>query len=305
MPNIEGTILRRVLPIFIVMQQFNDERDNIYKSVINGLLEKYYDISENSSDIDVKLYFVKYTNVGFAETSELINIVSNTDDIICKNVIDGEISFNDILVKMTSRMSIHEYLKSDTGFYEPIIYFFVDGYSFNLENLKNIKKANKWYGKSTKLAFPLKVDSSNDIDELVDTHNAIFCISRDSITDEEISDFIDLIFGIRINSITHSVIVAANFCQTGNICAAMHDGIADSPDEYDESFAKIYEKQQQYRDLIHVDPIDDDEIDGPDIILTGAIDDTAEDTIIVPTTEITNESNNTDIDDWDDKDIWD
>lgn len=46
MPSVERIIPRKVLPIFVVVQEIGDNRDFIYRSIIDGLVGKYQWINE-------------------------------------------------------------------------------------------------------------------------------------------------------------------------------------------------------------------------------------------------------------------
>lgn len=79
MPSVQGIIKRRVLPIFVVVQHFEDDRDNIYRSIINGLLEKYKKINEKSADIEVEMYFLKYNLERIFTSNALLKIETLLD----------------------------------------------------------------------------------------------------------------------------------------------------------------------------------------------------------------------------------
>lgn len=270
MPRIEGTIPRKVLPVFNIVQHLGDERDSVYQAILNGLLGKYLDINEKNADVEVRVYFLNFDSEGIFATNSLVNIVSSVDDISLVKKDDTEGTFGNVSNILSEELSAKGCLSSEVGYYEPIIYFFVDDIEIDADVLNKIKAENTWFHRATKLAVSFS-DFSDKYKELLGTREAVFVVSRDFDEDKKaVNEFVDLIYDIRINSITHSI--QTNFSQTGDICAAIFRGAIDEADEYSDTLYNFPKKQQQFKTLVVVDPIEaNDEDEGEPIILTGAL----------------------------------
>jgi len=169
---------------------------------------------------------------------------------------------------LSGALSVKGCLSAEIGYYEPIIFFFIDELEIDEDSVKKINVENKWFQRSTKLAISFS-DYSEKFKSLLGTREAVFTVSKD-MDENKIEELVDVIYDIRINSITHSI--QTNFSQTGDICAAMFRGAIDEPNEYSESLYNFSGKQQQFKTLVAVDPIEETEdAVGEPIVLAGAL----------------------------------
>lgn len=268
MPRTEGTIARKVLPVFIVNQQFGDERDGTYKSILNGLLKKYQDVNEKNADVEIRIFLLNVTSEGIFTSGSLINVADSLNDYVLekKDGVDG--TFSNVVYVLSETMSVGGLLSAEVGYYEPIIFFFIDDLEIDSISVKKIKTENEWFRRATKLALPF-VDSSDKFKELLGTREAVFVVPKE-FDENKVNEFVDIIYDVRINTITHSI--QTNFSQTGEICAAMFRGAINEADEYSGNWHKFSDKQNLLKTLVAVDPIEESETDvGEPIILAGAL----------------------------------
>lgn len=262
MPKTGGVMPRKILPIFAVMQSFGDDRDNIYRSILNGLLEKYCITNENNADVEAKLYFAQYDSESFVETNGLIKMAENIDDIELKTANVATYTPNDILSYIVGKMSTSEYLLSDVGFYQPIIYLFLGDIECDTGVISALAE-NRWFKYATRLGLPF--DNADDISEeslfqLTGNPEAIFRIPV-MPSNEKVREIIDLIYGIRIDSITHSIMVDAAYPQTG-MSGAGHLLTHNS----------LTARQANFADIVSVDPVEENEsVEGEPIALAGTL----------------------------------
>ncbi len=294
MPNVEGTILKRVLPLFVVMHQIDEAKNAICLKTIEELLKKYRIANLNTSDVEVKVYFLKYDSHMWAETEELSEIPENLDDIKLINNSESGLSLTEALEILSERMSGSGVLVSEIGYYEPITYFFVDQECVDIERVEKTIKNNKWLSKSTRLLLPYDSPDAS-LQSLVVTSDAIFRVPDNS---DSIVNFVDIIYGIKINSITHSIIAEAYFAQSGD------RGIGLFRDDFDYDETDILsEKQRLYRELVVVDPIQNESSDsGPEIVSAGILIDTNSDVEEAVVPDAITEEVNDKYDEWDDED---
>lgn len=272
MPSVEGIISRKVLPVFAIMQRFGDDRDNVYRSIMNGFFEKYCTTNEGKADVEAKLYFAQYDSESFVETSGLVQMSENIDSLELRVANVASCTLNDILSYVVWKMSTSEYLFSEIGFYRPIFYLFLSNIICDVDVISKLRE-NKWFKYATRLGLPFEnVDDNSEKSLLQLTGNpeAIFRIPV-SCPDEKVHEIIDLIYGIRIDSIVHSVFVDAVYPQTGMMgIALMRDHIIDSSDCVD--FHKLSMRQTNFAEIVSVDPIEEtDVVVGEPIILAGVL----------------------------------
>ncbi len=268
MPSVEGIIPRKVLPIFVVVQELGDERSDIYRSIINGLLEKYQGVNEKNADVEACVYLLKFNPEGISTTNSLLNIEIPFDFDALLEASELKGTFENVLEVLSGVLSVKDCLSAEVGYYEPIVFFFIDELEMDEVSVKKINTENKWFQRSTKLAISFS-DYSERFKGLLGTREAVFTISKDMDVNK-IQELVNVIYDIRINSITHSI--QANFSQTGDICSAMFRGAIDEPNEYSESLYNFSGKQQQFKTLVEVDPIEETEdADGEPIVLAGAL----------------------------------
>jgi len=79
MPSVEGIIPRKVLPIFVVVQEMGDNRDFIYRSIIDGLIGKYQWINEKNADVEACVHLMKFNLEGVFTTDSLLSIDAPID----------------------------------------------------------------------------------------------------------------------------------------------------------------------------------------------------------------------------------
>lgn len=268
MPSVEGIIPRKVLPIFVVVQEIGDNRDFIYRSIIDGLIGKYRWINEKNADVEACVHLLKFNSEGIFTTDSLLSIDAPIDfDASLKATNIGG-TFGNVLDFLSGALSVKGCLSAEIGYYEPIIFFFIDELEIDEDSVKKINVENKWFQRSTKLAISFS-DYSEKFKSLLGTREAVFTVSKD-MDENKIEELVDVIYDIRINSITHSI--QTNFSQTGDICAAMFRGAIDEPNEYSESLYNFSGKQQQFKTLVAVDPIEETEdAVGEPIVLAGAL----------------------------------
>lgn len=125
MPKTEGVMPRKILPIFAVVQKFGDARDDTYRSILNGLLEKYCATNDMNADVEAKLYFARYDSESFVETCGLVHMSENIDSLVLREANVAACTLDDILSYVVGKMSTNEYLLSEVGFYQPIFYLFL------------------------------------------------------------------------------------------------------------------------------------------------------------------------------------
>lgn len=272
MPSVEGIIPRKVLPVFAVMQHFGDDRDNIYRSIMNGLLEKYCSTNEKNADVEAELYFAQYDSESFVETSGLVQMSENINSLELRDADVASYTLSDILSYVAGKMSTSEYLLSEVGFYQPIFYLFLSNIVCDADVINTLRE-NKWFKYATRLGLPFdNVDDTSEESLLQLTGNpeAIFRIPV-SCPNERAREIIDLIYGIRIDSITHSIAVDAVYPQTGMMGAAlMRDYIVDSADCVDPH--KLSMRQANFAEIVSVDPVEKTDVDiGEPIVLAGAL----------------------------------
>lgn len=268
MPKTEGVIPRKILPIFVVVQEFGDVRDDIYCSIINELLKKYRTINEINADVEVCIYLLKICPNGIYSMNSLSNITDFSEESNLNKMEELGGTFTSALEVLSRELSVQGSLSAEVGYYEPIIFFFIDDLEIDISSVQKIKSENKWFQCSTKIAIPFS-GCPDRFKDLLGTREAVFAVSRD-FDQNKIDELVNVIYDIRINSITNSI--QANFSQSGDICAAMFRGAIDEPNEYSESLYNFSGKQQQFKTLVAVDPIEETEdAVGEPIVLAGAL----------------------------------
>jgi len=230
-------------------------KEALYRLIINELVKKYQEINELNADVEVCVYLLKISAEGIYTTCSLSTCVDFWSEDVFSKESELEGSFANLLEVLSCKLSAKDNgcLTSEIGYYEPIIFFFVDDLEINVTSVQKINSENRWFQHSTKIAIPFS-DDSNKFKELLGTREGVFSISKE-IEQEQINELVNVIYDIRINSITHSV--QANFSRSGDICAALFRGAIDDPDEFSESLYDFSKKQQQFKTLVAVDPIEE------------------------------------------------
>lgn len=126
----------------------------------------------------------------------------------------------------------------ESGYYSPIIFFFIDELEMDEDPVKKINAENKWFQYSKKLAISFS-DCSEKFINLLAREKERFSISKE-MDASEIDEFVK----VFCNTITRAMFWG-NFPQTGQICAKRFRDTIDSTNEDSDA-------------IVFVDPIEED-----------------------------------------------
>jgi len=159
MPDINNEIKRRELVIFYVLDTSGSMNDDGKIGVLNEAMRETSHVLENiaksNADAEIKIAVMQF-NSGAEWVTENGPVYLEDfvwDDLKAGGLTDIGMALNELYDKM----SREKFLKSEVGQYIPVIIFMGDGYpTDNWEKaLEDLKASNKWFKRSTKIAFAL------------------------------------------------------------------------------------------------------------------------------------------------------
>ncbi len=152
MPNLNGkTLLKRVLPIFIIVQRTADRRkDKAIKTFIKDLLDSYGKTSNNSADVGLKAYILTYGKEIFYESPMLTDCDKvNLEKAFAPVDIGGQTCIKCVMDRFNKIMSREGALVD--FYYVPKVFWFADevkGERDVYTKIKSIVDCNEFIAKS-------------------------------------------------------------------------------------------------------------------------------------------------------------
>lgn len=177
MPKVEGTILKKVLPIIYVIDTSGSMiGDRI--AAVNEAMHECEDILKEkageSPDAEIKIGALKFSSG--AQWLTKSGLVSLEDFFWNDAQAGGVTDLGKALKELESKLSRRDFLVSDTGFCLPVIIFMSDGGPTDdwQKELANANANNKWFKRARKIAIAIGDDADKEVlKELVGSMEAV------------------------------------------------------------------------------------------------------------------------------------
>lgn len=177
MPEIKGTLAKKVLPIIYVIDTSGSmEGDRI--AAVNEAMHECEEIlrekSADNPDAEIKVGALKFSSgAQWVTKSGLVSL----EDFYWNDVQAGGVTdLGAALKELDNKLSRNSFLVSETGFCLPVIIFMSDGGPNDdwKKALGQVNANNKWFNKARKVAIAIGDDADQDVlKELVGTKEAV------------------------------------------------------------------------------------------------------------------------------------
>lgn len=177
MPSVNGSVLKKVLPIIYVVDVSGSMIGDKIATVNEAMHESMNvlrEVSEDNADAEIKVGVLKFSSG--AQWVTKTGLVSLEDfywnDLQAAGVTDLGMALNEL----NEKMSRSSFLVSETGFCLPVFIFMSDGEP--TDNWKkafdNIISTNRWFKEGRKIAIAIGDDTDMDVlKDLVGTVEAV------------------------------------------------------------------------------------------------------------------------------------
>ncbi len=249
MPTVDGVIPKKKLPVFFVVQQFGDERDAVYRDVLDSLLQGIESRFEESANAEAEVYLITFAPNGVFSTKALLGLMSSVDMLPVVQVEELEGSFENALCVLSEDMSRRGCLTSEIGYFCPLIYFCVEDLGREAEApLKLTMKTNKWIEVAKKTAFHFA--SGEDMRRMMFEIDGHAYTVPEKQNETEWGRFLQFAANPEVSFRMHAL------QQTGNICARLfHENWKENAD------CTISLGSEEKKILVAVDPIEENDRD--------------------------------------------
>lgn len=181
MPDIRGTILKKVLPIIYVIDTSGSMSGARIASVNEAMHECGKILLENSTEIpdaEIKIGAVTFSSGAKWVTERSLATVEDFhwNEIGASGVTD----LGAALYALDDKLSRSKLLVSDTGFCVPVIIFMSDGYPTDdwKEALEKVSTENKWFARAKKIAIAIGDGADKDVlSELVGNSKSVVTVN--------------------------------------------------------------------------------------------------------------------------------
>ena len=178
MPNIEATVMKKVLPIIYAIDTSGSMQGNKISTLNEAMHECEEILKEkaiDSPDAEIKIGVLKFSSgATWITKSGLVSL----EDFYWDNVTAGGVTdLHEALKELNKKLSRSEFLVSETGFCLPVIIFMSDGAPTDeswKKELEKIKTENKWFARARKVAIAIGEDADKEVlRDLVGTMEAV------------------------------------------------------------------------------------------------------------------------------------
>lgn len=177
MPEIKGELLKKVLPIFYVIDTSGSMSGDRIATVNEAMHECEEILREKASenpDAEIKIGALKFSSgAQWVTKSGLVSL----EDFYWNDVQAGGVTDLGAAIKeLESKLSRSAFLISETGFCLPVIIFMSDGGPNDdwQKALKNAMQNNRWFKGARKIAIAIGDDADKDVlKELVGNIEAV------------------------------------------------------------------------------------------------------------------------------------
>ncbi len=182
MPGNDIAITRKKLVIFYVLDTSGSMVDEGKIGALNEAMREtvtvLQEIASKNADAEMQIAVMEFSS-GARWITDTPTFLEDFywDDLTAGGLTD----IGDALHELRTKMSRSAFLQSDTGYMVPIIIFMSDGlptdpgsWEKELQKLTDEKTGNKWFKRSTKIAFALgKVADVNMLSKIVGNKEAV------------------------------------------------------------------------------------------------------------------------------------
>lgn len=197
MPNVKGTVLKKVLPIIYVVDVSGSMMGDKIATVNEAMHESMNvlkEVSEDNADADIKVGVLKFSSG--AQWVTKAGLVSLEDfywnDLQATGVTDLGMALNEL----NEKISRSSFLVSDTGFCLPVFIFMSDGGPTDnwQKAFANISSTNRWFKEGRKIAIAIGDEADIDVlKELAGTVEAV-------IKPKNLADLKSLIIAVSVSA---------------------------------------------------------------------------------------------------------
>lgn len=177
MPSVEGTMLKKVLPIIFVIDASGSmagERIAAVNEAMHECHDMLLEKAGESPDAEIKIGALKFASgAQWVIKGGLVSL----EDFYWNDISAGGVTdLGAALRELESKLSRKSFLVSETGFCVPVIIFMSDGGPTD-DWQKELKKANannKWFQRARKIAIAIGDDADKEVlKELVGNMEAV------------------------------------------------------------------------------------------------------------------------------------